>query len=112
MVIVPSVTMKELILALVTSSPFRRPTRAPPATAAAMAPGKPRRGWSPIVRTPAKVITVPMERSSWPQIITTVKPIATVAFIAMALRMVVKLKTLKNFGADRDMKAKTTTKRM
>ena len=53
-----------------------------------------------------------MERSSWPQIMTTVKPMATVAFIAMALRMVVKLKTLKNLGAKRDMKANTTTKRM
>ena len=63
------------------------------------------------MRTPAKVITVPMERSSCPQIITTVKPMATVAFIAMALRMVVKLKTLKNFGARRDMKRNTAAKR-
>ena len=103
--------MKELIFALATSRPLNRPTRAPPATATAMAPGKPRSGSRPMVRTPAKVITVPMDRSSWPQIITTVKPMATVAFIAMAFRIEVKLQTLKNLGARRDMKANTATKR-
>jgi hypothetical protein len=53
-----------------------------------------------------------MDRSSCPQIITTAKPIATVAFIAMALRMEVMFCSAKNFGARRDMKAKTPMKRI
>ena len=57
-------------------------------------------------------MTVPIERSSCPQIITTVKPIATQAFIATALSTAVKFGWLKKRGAKRDMKAKTSTNSM
>ena len=74
----PRVTMKELILALATSRPLSRPTRAPPTTADRNRAGEAEDGLEAHASgRPAKVITVPMERSSWPQIITTVKPMAT-----------------------------------
>ena len=61
---------------------------------------------------PARVMTVPIDRSSWPQISTMVKPIPTQAVIAMVLVIVVRLNGLKNFGANSAMKTKTTAKMM
>ncbi|OQB42744.1 MAG: hypothetical protein BWY09_00424 [Candidatus Hydrogenedentes bacterium ADurb.Bin179] len=104
MVIVPRVTINELMRAFTTNTPLTSPTRPPAQSDAKIAPGQPRPGCSPTASMPESMTTAPMDRSSWPRIRMRVNPMATTALRLAPFRMVVMLWVERKWGAKRARK--------
>src|SRR5437667_373530 len=100
----PSVAMNEGIFSLATSVPFTIPASAPVETPARIPTGT--GACHSVIKTAVitdeSVITVPIERSMLPLMITKVTPSARMPFTAVAMRIPTTLSNWGKFGRDHD----------